>query len=72
MERQQTNKGGETTELGAEKKEMEGNGRIYMMTSGRVTLAISPAVPATQHRAPDIFPFLFFPRYPHLLSWTGS
>jgi hypothetical protein len=49
--------------VGGEKRELEGNGGIYMMTSGRA-VAIFPAVPATlsvSYRPPDIFPFPFSP-----------
>lgn len=50
--RQQNKHGRRDDRVGGEKREMEGNGRIYIIGVGRAHLAIYPAVPATQHRPP--------------------
>jgi hypothetical protein len=44
--------------VGGEKREMEGNGRIYMNDKW-THLAISPAVPATHNTSSRHFPFPF-------------
>src|SRR5258708_6022921 len=57
-----------TVELGAKKgkwKEMD----VFIMGKWTCTSPSARlAVPATLHRPPAIFPFLFSPRYPHLQS----
>lgn len=70
--RQRTNTGGGTTSrVGGEKREKEGNGRIYNDDKWTCTPRHLPGRAChTAPFPPTFFPFLFSPRYPHILSWN--
>lgn len=70
MVRQQTKHGLWDDRVGGEKSGMEG--RIFIIDKLDVHLAISPAVPATQYRLPDIFPFLCSCSAPHATAYHAT